>query len=121
MIFAAPWVLLALPALPLLWWLLRVTPPAPRSETFPAIRLLMGLHAREETPARTPWWLLALRMIAATEAGWFVLRSPDVLKLWLLIPLRDLFGAAVWCAGLFGRTVEWRGRRLRLDSEGRIQ
>ena len=45
MIFAAPWVLLALPALPLLWWLLRVTPPAPRSESFPAIRLLMGLHA----------------------------------------------------------------------------
>jgi hypothetical protein len=66
MIFAAPWVLLALPALPLLWWLLRVTPPAPRSESFPAIRLLMGLHAREETPARTPWWLLLLRMIAAT-------------------------------------------------------
>ncbi len=66
MIFAAPWVLLALPALPLLWWLLRVTPPAPRSETFPAIRLLMGLRAREETPARTPWWLLLLRMIAAT-------------------------------------------------------
>src|SRR5579859_3097396 len=66
MIFAAPWVLLALPALPLLWWLLRVTPPAPRSETFPAIRLLMGLHAREETPARTPWWLLLLRMTVAT-------------------------------------------------------
>src|ERR1700733_10025494 len=66
MIFAAPWVLLALPALPLLWWLLRVTPPAPRSETFPAIRLLMGLHAREETPARTPWCLLLLRMTAAT-------------------------------------------------------
>src|ERR1700758_3228340 len=66
MIFAAPWVLLALPALPLLWWLLRVTPPAPRSETFPAIRLLMGLHAREETPARAPWWLLLLRMVAAT-------------------------------------------------------
>ncbi len=66
MIFAAPWVLLALPALPLLWWLLRVTPPAPRSEWFPAIRLLMGLHAREETPARTPWWLLLLRMVTAT-------------------------------------------------------
>src|ERR1700722_11934657 len=66
MIFAAPGVLLALPALPLLWWLLRVTPPAPRSETFPAIRLLMGLRAREETPARTPWWLLLLRMVAAT-------------------------------------------------------
>src|SRR5690242_2741091 len=65
MIFAAPWVLLALPALPLLWWLLRVTPPAPRRQTFPAIRLLAGLHTTEETPAHTPWWLLALRMLAA--------------------------------------------------------
>jgi Domain of unknown function (DUF4159)/Aerotolerance regulator N-terminal len=65
MILAAPWVLLALAGLPLLWWLLRVTPPAPRSESFPAIRLLLGLHATEETPARTPWWLLALRLAAA--------------------------------------------------------
>ncbi len=65
MIFASPWILLALAGLPLLWWLLRVTPPAPRSETFPAIRLLLGLHATEETPARTPWWLLALRLAAA--------------------------------------------------------
>jgi hypothetical protein len=65
MIFAAPWVLLALPALPLLWWLLRITPPAPRIEAFPAVRLLLGLKAAEETPARTPWWLLILRMMAA--------------------------------------------------------
>jgi len=65
MIFASPWLLLALVALPLLWWLLRVTPPAPRQEVFPAVRLLLGLNATAETPARTPWWLLALRMLAA--------------------------------------------------------
>jgi hypothetical protein len=65
MIFVAPWVLVGLLALPLLWWLLRVTPPAPRSEIFPAIRFLLGLNATEETPARTPWWLLALRLLAA--------------------------------------------------------
>ena len=65
MIFVAPWVLLALPALPLLWWLLRVTPPAPRTEIFPAVRLLAGLPTTEETPARTPWWLLLLRLVAA--------------------------------------------------------
>jgi hypothetical protein len=65
MIFVAPWVLTGLLALPLLWWLLRVTPPAPRSEVFPAIRFLLGLNATEETPARTPWWLLALRLLAA--------------------------------------------------------
>ncbi len=65
MIFATPWVLLALAALPALWWLLRVTPPAPRTQDFPAIRLLLGLRAREETAARTPWWLLLLRVAAA--------------------------------------------------------
>jgi hypothetical protein len=65
MIFVSPWVLLALPALPLLWWLLRVTPPAPRREVFPAIRLLLGLRATEETSSRTPLWLLLLRMAAA--------------------------------------------------------
>ncbi len=65
MIFVAPWILLGLLALPVLWWLIRVTPPAPRSEVFPAVRFLLGLNATEETPARTPWWLLALRMAAA--------------------------------------------------------
>ena len=65
MIFASPWLLLALVALPLLWWLLRVTPPSPRRESFPAVRLLLGLEVTAETPARTPWWLLALRVLAA--------------------------------------------------------
>ncbi len=64
MIFVEPWVLAALVLLPMLWWLLRATPPAPRAQIFPAIRLLAGLRPREETPARTPWWLLALRLAA---------------------------------------------------------
>ena len=63
--FAAPWLLLALPALPVLWWLLRVSPPAPKTQAFPAIRLLRDLPPVEETPHRTPWWLLLLRMAAA--------------------------------------------------------
>ena len=63
--FAAPWLLVALPALPLLWWLLRVTPPAPRRIAFPALRLLRDLPVAEETPSRTPWWLLLLRIAAA--------------------------------------------------------
>ncbi len=63
--FATPWMLLALVALPLLWWLLRVTPPAPRRVVFPAIRLLRGLVATQETPHSTPWWLLLLRLAIA--------------------------------------------------------
>src|SRR5258708_14028536 len=63
--FASPWLLVGLLALPVLWWLLRVTPPAPRRLRFPAIRLLLGLVPREETPARTPLWLILLRMVLA--------------------------------------------------------
>jgi ceramide glucosyltransferase len=64
--------------------------------------------------------LFAVRMMMAVEVGWFVLKSPDVIRLFFLIPLRDLFAAAVWSAGLFGSSVEWRGKRLKLDGEGRI-
>jgi hypothetical protein len=63
--FASPWLLVALAALPIIWWLLRVTPPAPRRVAFPAIRLLLGLVPRDETPARTPLWLILLRMALA--------------------------------------------------------
>jgi hypothetical protein len=63
--FAAPLLLPALLLLPVLWWLLRVTPPAPRRQPFPAIRLLRDLIAPEETPHRTPPWLLLLRIAAA--------------------------------------------------------
>ena len=63
--FVSPWLLVALAGLPIIWWLLRVTPPAPRIIAFPAIRLLLGLLPREETPARTPLWLILLRMLLA--------------------------------------------------------
>lgn len=63
--FVAPWMLLALALLPLLWWLLRVTPPAPRLVRFPAVRLLFGLTSTEQTPASSPLWLILLRLAAA--------------------------------------------------------
>ena len=63
--FASPWLLLALTALPALWWLLRVTPPSPRLVSFPPVRLLMALRPNEETPSKTPWWLILLRMLLA--------------------------------------------------------
>ncbi len=63
--FTQPWLLMALAGLPVLWLLLRVTPPAPRTMRFPAIALLFGLHPPEETPARTPLWLIILRMLIA--------------------------------------------------------
>ncbi len=61
--FLYPWVLLGLAALPVIWWLLRVTPPQPRRTRFPALALLLGLQQKEETSAHTPLWLLLLRML----------------------------------------------------------
>ena len=63
--FMAPIVLAGLVALPALWWLLRVTPPRPQRIAFPPLKLMADLLPKRETPARTPWWLLALRMLIA--------------------------------------------------------
>ncbi|MBI1495249.1 DUF4159 domain-containing protein [Halocynthiibacter styelae] len=62
--FTAPWVLLGLFALPILWILLRAVPPAPVRRIFPAVGLLLGLKDRDNQADRTPWWLLLLRMAA---------------------------------------------------------
>lgn len=66
--FATPLALTALLALPILWWLLRITPPTPKQVTFPPLRLLLTLRQKEETPAHTPLWLLLLRLLIAALA-----------------------------------------------------
>ncbi len=63
--FAQPLVLLGLLSLPVLWWLLRLVPPRPRRIAFPPTRLLFDIARKEETPARTPWWLTLLRLTLA--------------------------------------------------------
>ena len=63
--FANPAILLGLLALPVIWWLLRLTPPRPKTEVFPPLRILASVLKREETPAKSPWWLTLLRMLLA--------------------------------------------------------
>jgi len=62
--FTAPWLLLALMALPILWLILRAVPPAPIRRRFPGVALLLGLQDDDTVTDRTPWWLLVLRMLA---------------------------------------------------------
>ena len=63
--FTSPLLLAALLALPAIWLLLRATPPAPSRVRFPAFIILRQLKTTEETPDRTPWWLLLLRLLIA--------------------------------------------------------
>jgi len=66
--FSTPLLLLALIALPILWWLLRAVPPAPIRRRFPGVALLLGLADDESQTDKTPWWLLLLRMAAIAAA-----------------------------------------------------
>jgi len=63
--FTAPWILAVLALLPVIWWLLRLTPPRPREIQFPPTRLLLDIDQHEETPQRSPWWLTLLRLLLA--------------------------------------------------------
>ncbi len=64
--FAVPLALTGFFALAVIWWLLRLKPPAPKKVPFPAVRILAKLTERRDNPALTPWWLLVLRLLLAT-------------------------------------------------------
>ncbi len=70
------------------------------------------------------WWLagalLAARLATGMLVGVAVLHCRVTAWYFPLIPVRDLFGMAVWAAGLVGKQVEWRGQKLRLSPDGRI-
>ncbi|MBI5282000.1 MAG: bacteriohopanetetrol glucosamine biosynthesis glycosyltransferase HpnI [Candidatus Solibacter usitatus] len=70
-------------------------------------------------------WPMALtlwvaRVAMGVAAGFGVLRHWPALFAAPLIPLWDVWAFAVWLAGMSGRTVYWRGRRFRLDEDGRM-
>ncbi len=99
--FTEPLLLLGLLSLPALWWLLRVMPPRPRRVEFPPTRLLFEIAPKEETPSRTPWWLTALRLLAAAlvifAAAGPILNPPTGVagsKAPLVILIDDGWGAA---------------------------
>ena len=122
--FAQPLVLLGLLSLPILWCLLRLVPPRPRRIDFPPTRLLFEIAPKEETPARTPWWLTLLRLtlaalviIAAAGPLW----NPPMATLDratpLLIFLDDGWPAAsTWDARL--RTADEMIARAEADNRG---
>ncbi|MFZ1011140.1 MAG: bacteriohopanetetrol glucosamine biosynthesis glycosyltransferase HpnI [Candidatus Sulfotelmatobacter sp.] len=57
---------------------------------------------------------LALRFAVAMVVAGSVLEDRKGLKVFWLLPLRDLAAVAIWVASLSGHTVMWRGDRFRL-------
>jgi hypothetical protein len=122
--FAQPLVLLGLLGLPVLWWLLRLVPPRPRRINFPPARLLFEIAPKEETPSRTPWWLVLLRLtlaalviIAAAGPLWNPPLASSDRAAPLLVMLDDGWGAAAsWDARL--RTADEIIARAEADNRG---
>src|SRR5215470_9299004 len=122
--FAEPLVLLGLLSLPILWWLLRLVPPRPRRIDFPPTRILFDIVPREETPARTPWWLTLLRLalaalviIAAAGPLWNPPVATTTANAPLLLLIDDGFAAAAtWDARI--RTAEDLIARAEADGRG---
>ncbi len=69
------------------------------------------------------WWpvlpiAVVVRALAAYAVSWKVLRA----RLnWWLLPIEDVMGLCFWIMGCFGNTIFWRGRRYRLDSDGKFE
>lgn len=110
--FSTPLLLLALLALPAIWFLLRATPPSPQRVRFPAFELLRRLARTPETPERTPWWILLIRLAIAALAifglaGPILNAPPPPMSPGpLLILVDDSWAAA----------PDWRLRRDTIDS-----
>jgi len=96
-------------------------------------RLGGSLYLAECFSAALPWAAAAATNGAWTAAGVLLgvrylleghlaaeLDRPHTVLDRLLLPLRDVFSAAVFVAGLAGRTVRWRGRALEVGPETRI-
>jgi ceramide glucosyltransferase len=72
------------------------------------------------------WWPMltvtaVFRAIAAWATAGHVLRDPLTRRLWWLVPIEDAANLLVWCAGFFGNTILWRGRKYWLARDGRFE
>lgn len=64
--------------------------------------------------------VLGVRVAAGVLTARTVLHDQAAVRRWWMIPVRDLFGFAVWLTAAFGKTVVWRGMTLHLSRDGRI-
>lgn len=70
------------------------------------------------------WATLVITWVMRLVMGWIVgvenIKDRCVQKFFWLIPVCDLINFVIWCCGLIGSTIEWRGRRLRLTKGGKL-
>ena len=63
----------------------------------------------------------AFRAAAAWAVAGWVLHDLLTRSRWWLVPFQDLLSFFVWIAGFFGNTIQWRGRKSYVSTDGRFQ
>jgi ceramide glucosyltransferase len=83
-----------------------------------------GVAAVVATGGAPLGWLLLVAAVAVRlgtlRAIMRMLRERDTPRHLWMVPLKDLGFTAVWLASWLGRTVEWSGRTLRVQRDGRM-
>jgi ceramide glucosyltransferase len=50
-----------------------------------------------------------------------VLNDAVTKKYFWLIPVADIVRFIIWCCGLVGNTIEWRGTKFKLVKDGKLK
>lgn len=85
---------------------------------------LAGLLLLATGFASWAWLVFLFSLLLRWVEGWAVTRltCDETSRRWLIwLPVRDMLSALVWCSGLFGRKVVWRGEQFRLTDDGRLE
>jgi ceramide glucosyltransferase len=82
------------------------------------LMIAMGLHPLS---IGIFFGVLGLRLGMAALLLRYVLKLPELTREAWLVPVKDLFMTGVWFASLVSNQVMWRGRRLKILADGRIQ
>ena len=59
-------------------------------------------------------------MILAWVVAVWGLRDQTALKFLWLVPIRDLLSFGIWIYSWFSNSMNWRGRNLKLDRDGKL-
>jgi ceramide glucosyltransferase len=91
--------------------------------TFPLALLAWAISPGDLAPlaVATVALSLAMRGLLAWGTCRGVLGDRDFRRDWWLLPVQDLLSFAIWCWAFFGRQIEWRGARFRVQRGGKLQ
>ena len=63
---------------------------------------------------------IVIRMLMAQTLQGRLTHKKHHWRYWWLVPIKDLFQAAIWAGAFMGNTVEWRGQKMKLLSNGEL-